>query len=128
MGRHSAVKDTETCPICDRTFYSKGIANHMKVHKQQPNTKETETMFTIDVVALITRLSNLEAECQDLRASLKAKEKEIYERIDEVQDTVFDQIPKLKDDRLTIETSDDKGNTVYAEVKTEQIIQAEAEQ
>lgn len=85
-------------------------------------------MFTVDVVALITRISKLEEETQRLRETLKAKEDDLYKRIEEVQESVYDQIPKLKDERLVIETSDSRGQTVYAEVKTEQIIQAEAEQ
>lgn len=85
-------------------------------------------MFTVDVVALITRISNLEEDVRRLREALKAKEDALSQQIQDVQDSVWGQIPKLKDERLVIETSDDRGNTVYAEVKTEQIIQAEAEQ
>lgn len=85
-------------------------------------------MFTVDVVALITRITKLEEETASLRAALKSKESEIYDRIQEVQDSVWEQIPKLKDGALLIETSDDAGKTVYGKVKTEEIITAEAEQ
>jgi hypothetical protein len=125
---HPAVKEWVTCPTCNKSFLSRGIANHMKAHKQQSDTKETNTMFTVDVVALITRISNLEEETRRLRESLKTKEDALRVEIEEVQQSVFDQIPTLKNERLVIETSDDKGQTVYAEVKTEQIIHAEAEQ
>lgn len=128
MKQHPAIKDWIECSVCGKSFLSKGIANHMKTHKQQSDTKETDAMFTIDVVALITRISSLEEETQRLRESLKAAKDELSKEIGEVQDSVWGQIPKLKDERLVIETSDDRGNTVYAEVKTEQIIQAEAEQ
>lgn len=85
-------------------------------------------MFTVDVVALITRISNLEEETRRLREALKSKEEALYQRIEEVQQDVYDHIPTLKNERLVIETSDDSGKTVYAEVKTEQINQAEAKQ
>jgi hypothetical protein len=127
-GAHPAIKEWLTCPTCGKDFLSRGIANHMKTHKQQSDTKEMDTMFTVDVVALITRISNLEEETRRLRESLKAKEDALRTEIAEVQQSVFDQIPTLKNERLVIETSNDRGQTVYAEVKTEQIIQAEAEQ
>lgn len=85
-------------------------------------------MFTVDIVALVTRISNLEEETRRLRESLKATKDELSKEVGEVQDSIWNQMPKLKDERLVIETSDDRGNTVYAEVKTEQIIQTEAEQ
>lgn len=85
-------------------------------------------MLTIDVVALITRITKLEEETRELRAALKTKEAEIYERIQEVQDSVWEQQPKLKDGNLLIETSDDSGNTVFGKVKPREIITAEAEQ
>lgn len=85
-------------------------------------------MFTVDVVALITRISNLEEETRRLRESLSSKEAKLRGEIEDVQQSVFDQIPTLKDGLLVIETSNDRGNTVHAEVKIEQIIQAEAEQ
>lgn len=85
-------------------------------------------MFTVDIVSLITRITNLEKETSDLRAALKSKEAEIHDRIQEVQDSVWEQIPKLKDGALLIETSDGEGHTVYGKVKTEEVISAEAEQ
>jgi hypothetical protein len=85
-------------------------------------------MFTIDVVALITRITRLEEETAHLRSALKSKESEIYDRIQEVQDSVWGQIPKLKDGSLLIETSDDAGKTVYGKVKADEVISAEAEQ
>lgn len=84
--------------------------------------------MVLDVVALLDRINKLENETKELRAALKAKGDELSKEIQEVQDSVWEQIPKLKDKQLVIETSDDKGNTVYAQVKTEQIIHAEAEQ
>lgn len=81
------------------------------------------------MVTLITRITNLEADNKELRESPATKEDALRGEIADVQQSVFDQIPTLKDgQRLLIETSDDKGQTVYAEVKTEQIIQTEAEQ
>lgn len=85
-------------------------------------------MFTVDVVALITRISNLEEDNRRLRESLNSKEDSLRKEIEEVQQSVFDQIPALKDGLLVIETSNDRGQTVHAEVKIEQVIQAEAEQ
>lgn len=85
-------------------------------------------MFTIDVVALITRITNLEQETQSLRKALASTEERLSDRIEEVQQSVFDQMPKLKDGNLLIETYDDKSQTVYAQVKPREIIAAEAEQ
>lgn len=125
---HPAAKGWAYCPECEKEFRSEmAMKVHMKVHKEQP-TKEAEVMLTVDVVALITRITKLEEETASLRAALKSKESEIYDRIQEVQDSVWEQVPKLKDGALLIETSDDAGNTVYGKVKTEEVISAEAEQ
>ena len=85
-------------------------------------------MLTVDVVALITRITKLEEENKDLRAALKATEQALSDRIEEVQQSVFDQVPKLKEGNLLIETYDDQSRTVYAQVKPREIISAETEQ
>lgn len=125
MKRSRIVKDRVDCPECGKEFLERGLAPHMRIHKSE---KETEAMFTVDIIALMDRITKLEEANNTLQALLNAKEKELYERIDGVEQMVFDQVPQLKDGSLLIESADADGNTVYGRIKPEEIIQAEAEQ
>src|SRR5678815_2439551 len=95
MKKHPAVKEAWQCPICNRTFVSNRASGaHMRIHNNDKRQKETESMFTVDVVALITRIT----------------------KIEEVQQSVFDQIPSVKDGNLVIEASENM-EAVFVELK-----------
>ena len=90
---------------------------------EQP-TEGDKIMLTIDVVALITRISNLENENRELRGLIKDVRKELAEGLDEAKQTAYDLIPKSADGKLVFETYDENGDTVYghvvAEIKSDQ--------
>lgn len=69
--------------------------------------------MVLDIVALLDRINKLENETKELRGLAAQNKKDADGEIQRTQEMIWEQQPKLRDDKLVFETADQQGNTVY---------------